>query len=82
MILIGTPELRFLLSVFLLYALLLGVYTGNIVQDDQNFFVTERHCMTDLLVELTSPCNYCGLTRNAWTTESLTQVRTCNLVLI
>ena len=49
------------------------MFKGNDSQDDEKVFLTERHCFSDLLEGVTSPC-ICGMTRKAWMVESLVQV--------
>lgn len=50
------------------------MYIGDDSQSDaQSLFITERHTFTDLMEGLASPCP-CGMTRNPWMLESLTQV--------
>lgn len=61
-----------LLLLLLLFFLVLGVYTGDRQPQDQALFVVERHCFTDLLSGLESPC-VCGLTLHPWGLVSLTQ---------
>ncbi len=54
---------------------LAGVYIGNEYPEEEGMFITERHCFSDLLEGVTSPCP-CGMTHKAWMLESLKQV--CN----
>ena len=51
---------------------LAGVYTENESANDELLFITERHCLSDLINGVSTPCN-CG-TRNPWVLESAVQV--------
>ena len=50
-----------------------GIFTGDETQDDSKLFLCERHCFTDLLQGLGTPCS-CGLSNKPWIVESLVQV--------
>ena len=53
----------------------LGIYVGvGPTPEDEAAFLTERHCLTDLLEGMKSPCP-CGISHNAWTLSSVVQVR-------
>ena len=47
---------------------------------DQSMFITERHCFSDLVSGLSSPCP-CGMTRAPWTLEQCVQVRLEGILL-
>lgn len=66
----STKALIFLLA-SLIYVL--GVYVGDNEQDDQELFVTEKCCFSDLLKGLSTPCS-CGLTMKPWVLDSVVQV--------
>lgn len=51
----------------------LGIYTGNTNPVDETAFLTERHCLNDLVQGLKTPCP-CGRTCNPWAMESIVQV--------
>ncbi len=49
-----------------------GMYEDGASSEEQSLFVSERHCFSDLVSGLTSPCR-CGATR-LWKVESVIQV--------
>ena len=53
---------------------LLGVFVGNDSpnHEDEAAFLTERHCLTDLLEGLKLPCP-CGISHNAWALSTVVQ---------
>ena len=59
-----------------------GVYTGDATTQDQDTFLVERHCLTDLLDGLKSVC-CCGMASNPWRLHSFVQVRDIiNIILL
>ena len=52
------------------------MYVGDEERTEQALFITERHCFTDLISALASPCS-CGLATNPWVFDSATQVSVC-----
>ena len=60
----------------------IGVYTGDATTQDQDTFLVERHCLTDLLDGLKSVC-CCGMASNPWRLHSFVQVRDIiNIILL
>ncbi len=55
-----------------------GMYEDGASSEEQSLFVSERHCFSDLVSGLTSPCR-CGATR-LWKVESVIQV--CVIIII
>ena len=53
--------------------LILGIYTGDGIPEDESLFITEKHCFQDLVSGLGTPCP-CGMARNTWILESVIQV--------
>ena len=49
------------------------MYTSDATPDEQSMFITEKHCFSDLVSGLATPCP-CGMTRAPWTLESVVQV--------
>lgn len=56
----------------------IGIYTDGASSEEQSLFVTERHCLSDLVEGLTTQCP-CGVTRAPWVLESVVQVQTCGM---
>ena len=52
---------------------MLCVYADSTCVEDEFLFITERHCLEDLIKGLASPCD-CGLTKSPWLVESMVQV--------
>ena len=52
---------------------LIGVHKDDPNTEDQSFFITEKHCFSDLVKGLASSCQ-CGAARNTWELESVKQV--------
>ena len=50
-----------------------GIYEGTSAPDQETCFLTERHCVHDLLKGLEGPC-LCGKLSNAWRCSSVLQV--------
>ena len=55
-----------------IFLLLSGMYADDVGRSEQALFITERHTLVDL-EGLASPCP-CGMTRNPWMLDSVTQV--------
>ena len=49
------------------------MFTGNETPVDEFAFLSERYCLSDLVVGLRTPCP-CGRTNNPWNMESVVQV--------
>lgn len=53
---------------------LTGIYTSNATPEEEAAFLTERHCLVDLIDGLKTPCP-CGKSSNPWIIDSVVQVR-------
>lgn len=53
----------------------IGIYTDGASSEEQSLFVTERHCLSDLVEGLTTQCPC----RAPWVLESVVQVQTWNV---
>ena len=51
------------------------MYTDGASPEEQSFFVTERHCFSDLVEGLATQCP-CGMVKAPWVLESVVQVST------
>ncbi len=57
-----------------------GMYEDGASSEEQSLFVSERHCFSDLVSGLTSPCR-CGATR-LWKVESVIQVCVIQIMIM
>jgi hypothetical protein len=60
--------------------LILGMYNGDTSEEEQTLFISERHCFSDLVKGVASPCACC-LPNSQWILDSTVQVQSIYIVL-
>ena len=54
----------------------IGIYTSSGTTEDETCFLTERHCLHDLVRGLETACP-CGKSSSPWAVSSVVQVNVC-----